>query len=76
MIGEKCSPEWHLKLFMDHIVISLPNEPNDFRFAYSKAKQEITECVQQHFPERNAELLFEVRNGSWNCSFKLRKNAD
>jgi hypothetical protein len=74
IIREKCSPGWELNVFQDHIIINLPDIEIDFRSAYSKIKKEIAACVLQHFPERNADILFEVRNGSWNCSFKLGKN--
>jgi hypothetical protein len=33
----------------------------------------IIRCVKQHFPDRDFDILFEVRNGSWNCSFKIGK---
>jgi hypothetical protein len=74
-IGEQCSPHWQLALFMDHIIVSLPTSEIDFKPAYNSAKQEIIKCVQHHFPERSAEILVEVRNGSWNCSFKIGKNV-
>ncbi len=50
----------------------IENEDN-LRFAYSMVKQEIIRCVREHFPERSAEILFEVINGLWNCSFKIAK---
>lgn len=75
-ISEQCPSHWQLALFMDHLIVNLPNSEIEFRSAYNKAKQEITKCVQQHFPERNEEILVEVRNSSWNCSFKIGKNAD
>jgi len=75
IIREKCSSGWQLEVFRDHIIINLQDNEKDFRSAYSKVKREITECIQQHFPERNTDILFEVRNGSWNCSFKLGKTA-
>jgi len=75
IIREKCSSGWLLDVFKDHIIINLPDTEEDYRSAYSKAKREITRCIQQHFPERNTEILFEVRNGSWNCSFKLGKTV-
>ena len=73
IIREKCSSHWELNVFKDHIIINLPNMEEDFRSAYLKVKREITTCAKQHFPERNTEILFEVRNGSWNSSFKLGK---
>lgn len=75
-LGEQCSPHWQLALFMDHLIVSLPNEEVDFRSAYHRAKKEIIDCVRQHFPERAAEILVEVRNDSWNCSFKIGKNVN
>ncbi|WP_295797848.1 hypothetical protein [Mucilaginibacter sp.] len=75
IIREKCSSGWQLDVFRDHIIINLPDNEKDFRLAYSKAKEQITACIQQHFPERNEDVLFEVRNGSWNCSFKLGKTV-
>ena len=71
LIRDNCSAYWELNVFKDHIIINLPETNEDYRLAYTKAKQEITACVKLHFPERDTELLFEVRNGSWNCSFKL-----
>ena len=65
IIREKCSSGWELNVFQDHIIVNLPDEEEDFRSAYSKVKREITACIQQHFPERNADVLFEVRNDSW-----------
>jgi len=73
IIREKCSSHWELEVYKDHIIINLPDMEEDFRSAYLKVKREITACVKQHFPERSTELLFEVRNGSWNSSFKLGK---
>jgi len=64
IIREKCSSSWELNVFKDHIIINLPDIEEDFRSAYLKVKREITECVKQHFPERNTEILFQVRNGS------------
>jgi len=75
IIREKCSSHWELNVFKDHIIINLPDLEEDFRSVYLKVKREITACIQQHFPERNTEILFEVRNGSWNCSFKLGKTV-
>jgi hypothetical protein len=75
LIRDHCSMQWELNVFIDHIIISLPETNEDYRLAYIKAKQEITACVKLHFPERDTELLFEVRNGSWNCSFKLSKTS-
>ena len=75
IIGEKCSSGWDLNIFEDHIIINVKNGEADFRSAYSKIKQEITLCVKEHFPERDADILFEVRNGSWNCSFKIGKTG-
>lgn len=73
IIREKCSSGWDLNVFGDHIIINLKNDEEDFRTAYSNIKQEITQCIKKHFPERNVDILFEVRNGSWNCSFKIGK---
>jgi hypothetical protein len=75
IIPEKCSPVWELAVFQDHIIINLPDKEDNFRSAYAKVKQEITACVHKHFPERNEELVFEVRNGSWNCIFKIGKTV-
>ncbi|MDB5023616.1 MAG: hypothetical protein JWP78_1371 [Mucilaginibacter sp.] len=73
LIGEQCSPRWELEEYRGHIIINLPDTEEDYRAICQQVKKEITKCVQQHFPERDTELLFEVRNGSWNFSFKLRK---
>ena len=73
IIQDKCSSLWQLDVFMDHIIINLPDKELNFRSAFMKVKQDIMLCVQQHFPKRDTEILFEVRNGSWNCSFKLKK---
>jgi len=73
LIAEKCSSHWQVNVFHDHIVIKLPDTEKDFKPAYREVKKEITACVHEHLPERNIDVLFEVRNGSWNCSFKLGK---
>jgi hypothetical protein len=73
IIREKCSPHWELEVYKDHIIVNLPDATEDYRSVYQQIKKDITKCVKQHFPERNTELLFEVRNGSWNSSFKLGK---
>jgi hypothetical protein len=73
LIAEKCSSHWQVNVFQDHILINLPDTENDFKSAYREVKKEITACVHEHLPGRNIEVLFEVRNGSWNCSFKLGK---
>jgi hypothetical protein len=76
LIREKCSSHWQLDVYRDHIIINLPDTEKDFKLAYNKVKQEIIACVGQHFPERDTELLFEVRNSSWNCSFKVKKTIN
>jgi len=73
IIREKCSPAWGLNVFGDHIIVNIMEKEDDFRPAYARVKKEITQCMKAHFPERNADILFEVRNGSWNCSFKIGK---
>ena len=73
IISEKCSSGWELNVFEDHIIINVKDAEGDFRAEYHKIKQEITLCIKAHFPERNEDILFEVRNGSWNCSFKIGK---
>jgi hypothetical protein len=70
---EKCSSGWDLDVFGDHIIVNAREEEDNFRSAYPTVKQEITRCVKAHFPERSTELLFEMRNGSWNGSFKIGK---
>jgi hypothetical protein len=73
LIKEHYSSDWEVDIFKDHIIINLRDKREDYRPAYQQVKQEITKCIRQHFPEREAELLFEVRTGSWNFSFKLGK---
>jgi energy-coupling factor transporter transmembrane protein EcfT len=72
-IREKYSSHWELEEYKDHIIINLPDTGKDYRSAYQQVKKEITRSVQQHFSERNTELIFEVRSGSWNFSFRLAK---
>jgi hypothetical protein len=73
IIREKCSSGWELNVFEDHIIVNIMAKDSDFRSTYAIVKQEITRCVKQHFPDRDFDILFEVRNGSWNCSFKIGK---
>jgi hypothetical protein len=73
IIREECSSGWELNVFGDHIIVNLRDKVDDFRSAYATIKKEIIACIQQHFPERDSDVLFEVRNSSWNCSFKLGK---
>lgn len=42
----------------------------------SKIKKEITACIIEHLPVLEEEVLFEVRSGAWNCSFKLGKTLN
>lgn len=74
LIREKCSVHWELAVFNGHVIINLPDDEADFRLAYGRVKTEVTRCIRQHWPDRDSELLFEVRNSSWNCSFKLGKS--
>ena len=76
IIREKCSSGWGLDVFEDHIIVNITGKEKDFRPTYAAVKQEITRCVKTHFPERSADILFEVRNGSWNCSFKIGKTTN
>ena len=76
LIREKCTSIWELDVFEDHIIINVKEQADDFRPVFSSIKKEIAQCVRDHFPERNTDILFEVRNGSWNCSFKLGKTAE
>jgi hypothetical protein len=75
ILREQCSSAWDLTVFGDHIIVNARKKEEDFRSAFSIVKKEINGCVKQHFPERNDELLFEVRNSSWNCSFKIGKTT-
>lgn len=72
IIHERCSPAWQLELLSDQVIINLPELKEDFRSAFNKAKQEIQACVKQYIPERDNDILFEIRTGSWNGSFKLK----
>jgi hypothetical protein len=74
LIAEKCSSHWEVNIFQDHVLVHLPDTEKDFKSAFRTVKKEITVCVQEYLPVRNTEVLFEVRNGSWNCSFKLGKS--
>ena len=73
LLKEKFPPHWDPGIFKDHIIINLPETPEDYRTIYYQVKQEVSVCVRERFPERADDLLFEVRNGSWNSSFKLGK---
>ncbi|EHQ31008.1 hypothetical protein [Mucilaginibacter paludis] len=73
IIREKCSSGWSLEVFGDHIIVNVLRKEDNFRPVFALVKQTITRCVKEHFPERNDDVLFEVRNGSWNCSFKIVK---
>jgi len=75
-IREKCSSAWDLDIFVDHIIVNIIAKDDNFRTAFAIVKQEITRCVKEHFPERSTDILFEVRNGSWNCSFKIGKTIN
>jgi hypothetical protein len=73
LIREKCPSDWDLVFFKGHILVHLPEIAGDFLSRYRKVKKEITGCVMEHLPVLEEELLFEVRSGAWNCSFKLGK---
>jgi hypothetical protein len=65
--------DWEVNIFKDHIIINLRDKRDHYRRPYKQVKQEIPKCIRQHVPEREAELLFEIRNGPRNFSFKLRE---
>ncbi|TWI97626.1 hypothetical protein JN11_03448 [Mucilaginibacter frigoritolerans] len=73
ILHENCSLDWELSLYRDHIIVALPVAEGDFRTTYLNVKKQITKCIDEHFPDRNEELLFEIRNGSWNCGFKIKQ---
>jgi hypothetical protein len=75
ILREKCPSDWEPILFKGHILIHLPDTELDFMSAYHKVKQQITACLKDRMPDREEEVLFEVRNRTWNCSFKLGKTA-
>jgi hypothetical protein len=75
LIREKCAAHWELNLFPDHIIINLPADETDFRSACQQVKLEITACVKAYFPERDLYVLFEIRSGAWNSSFKIGKTV-
>jgi hypothetical protein len=73
LIREKCPSELGPLFFKGHILIHLPEIDDDFLQRYRKIKKEITGCVTENFLVREEEVLFEVRSGAWNCSFKIGK---
>jgi hypothetical protein len=73
LIREKCPTDWDLVFFKGHILVHLPETENDFLPRYRKVKKEIMNYVTEHLPILEEEVLFEVRSGAWNCSFKLGK---
>jgi hypothetical protein len=73
LIREKCPSDWETVLFKGHILVHLPEMEGDFLPRYRKVKKEITACVTEHLPVLEEEVLFEIRSGAWNCSFKLGK---
>jgi hypothetical protein len=75
ILREKCPSDWEPILFKGHILIHLPDTELDFTSTYRKVKQQITACVKEHMPDRQEEVLFEIRNNTWNCSFKLGKTV-
>jgi len=72
-IREKCPSDWELVLFKGHILVNLPEMEGDFLHRYRKVKKEIMGCVTERLPVLEEVILFEVRSGAWNCSFKLAK---
>jgi hypothetical protein len=72
-IREKCSSGWEMNVFEEHIIVNILGKEDNFKSTYAMVKKEITQCVKHHFQERDADILFEVRNGAWNCSFKIGK---
>ncbi|MFA6083516.1 hypothetical protein [Mucilaginibacter sp.] len=75
LITLKCSSDWNLDIFKDHILINLTDTETDHMSTYRKIKKQVTDCIREHLPERDEDVLFEVRNGAWNCSFKLGKTS-
>lgn len=73
LIGELWSSDWERVLFKGHILVHLPEMEGDFLSLYRKVKKEITNYVKAHFHILVEEVLFEIRSGAWNCSFKLDK---
>jgi hypothetical protein len=71
LIRERCPSDWETVFFKGHILVHLPEMEDDFLPRYRKVKKEIMGCLTQHLPVLEEEVLFEVRSGPWNCSFKL-----
>jgi hypothetical protein len=71
LIRDKCPPDWEPALFKRHILVHVPETEGNFLPYYRKVKKEITACVTEQFTVLEEEMLFEIRSGSWNCSFKL-----
>ncbi len=76
ILREKCPPDWEPVLFKGHILVNLPEMEGNFTLTYRKIKKEITACIIEHLPVLEEEVLFEVRSGAWNCSFKLGKTLN
>jgi hypothetical protein len=51
----------------------MPEMEGDFPSRHRKIKKEILGCIMEHSPVHEEEVLFEVRSGDWNCSFKPDK---
>jgi hypothetical protein len=74
-IHEQCLSDSSQEVFKDPIIVNLLATGEDFKGDYHQVKREIMTCVETHFPDKELDILFEVRNGSWNCSFKIGKTA-
>jgi len=76
LIRSQCSSHWELEIYKGHIIINLTATQPDYRSVYQEIKEQVTKYVLQHFPERETELIFEVRKGSWNSSFKIGNSCN
>jgi hypothetical protein len=70
-----CAFNHPISVYMNHIVVTLPADEADFYKSSTETEKVITQCVEQHHPERGDDILFCVKKDGLQHTFKIRRSS-
>ncbi len=71
LIEEHLPGEYDLKIYMNHLVVTLPDE--NFQQLVSRAKKAIHELIEEKCPGRKEKILIDFRSELYEDSLMIEK---